>query len=76
MYLFPDINPILGKLGLSDLDFTIKLAESKGVVMLPGSIFGEAGRGYLRITFVTMREDELVEGFKLLREFLEENKAL
>jgi aspartate aminotransferase len=76
MYLFPDIDPILGKLGLSDLDFTIKLAESKGVVMLPGSIFGEAGRGYLRITFVTMREDELVEGFKLLREFLEENKAL
>jgi aspartate aminotransferase len=76
MYLFPDINPILGKLGLSDLDFTIKLAESKGVVVLPGSIFGEAGRGYLRITFVTMREDELVEGFKLLREFLDENKAL
>jgi aspartate/methionine/tyrosine aminotransferase len=61
---------------MSDLDFALKLAESKGVVMLPGSIFGKAGSGYLRITFVTMSEHELEEGFKLLREFLEENKAL
>jgi aspartate aminotransferase len=76
MYLFPDMTPYLEKLNMSDLDFTIKLAESKGVVMLPGSIFGKAGSGYLRITFVTMSEHELREGFKLLREFLEENRAL
>jgi len=63
-------------MGVSDVEFTLKLAESKGVVMLPGSIFGEAGRNHLRITFVTMKEEELVEGFKLLREFLEENKVL
>jgi aspartate aminotransferase len=61
---------------LSDVEFALKLAESKGVVMLPGSIFGEAGKNHLRITFVTMKENELLEGFKLLREFLEENKAL
>lgn len=76
MYLWPDMSVYLRRLNLSDLDFTIKLAESKGVVMLPGSIFGEAGSGYLRITFVTMQEEELVEGFKLLREFLEDEKAL
>jgi aspartate aminotransferase len=76
MYLFPDMNTYLKRLGLNDLDFTLRLAESKGVVMLPGSIFGEAGRGYLRITFVTLSENELVEGFKLLREFLEEKGAL
>ena len=76
MYLFPDMTPYLERLKMSDLDFTLKLAESKGVVMLPGSIFGSAGGGYLRITFVTMSEHELEEGFKLLREFLEENKTL
>lgn len=76
MYLFPDMTPYISKMGVSDVEFTLKLAESKGVVMLPGSIFGEAGRNHLRITFVTMKEEELVEGFKLLREFLEENKVL
>jgi aspartate aminotransferase len=76
MYLFPDMNSYLEKLRSSDLDFTLKLAESKGVVMLPGSIFGNAGKGYLRITFVTMSEEDLINGFKLLREFLEENKVL
>lgn len=76
MYLFPDIRPYLEKLGMSDLDFTINLAEAKGVVMLPGSIFGKAGTGHLRITFVTMNEKEIAEGFKLMREFLEEKKAI
>lgn len=76
MYLFPDISPYLEKLGMSDLDFTINLAEAKGVVMLPGSIFGKAGTGHLRITFVTMNEKEIAEGFKLMREFLEEKKAI
>lgn len=76
MYLFPDIRHYLEKMRVSDLEFTLKLAESKGVVMLPGSIFGKAGEGYLRITFVTMSEEELAEGFKLMREFLEEQKAV
>lgn len=76
MYLFPDMNPYIAKLGLSDVDYTIKLAESKGVVMLPGSIFGNAGRGYLRITFVTMEEREIVEGFELMKSFLEEEGVI
>ena len=76
MYLFPDMSVYIGRLGLSDLDFALRLAESKGVVVLPGSIFGSAGRGYLRITFVTMSEQEIEEGFKLLREYLEENNAM
>jgi aspartate aminotransferase len=75
MYLFPDIKPYLSKLKLGDLEFAMQLAESKGVVVLPGSIFGKAGEGYLRITFVTMSEDELAKGFELMREFLEERGA-
>lgn len=76
MYLFPDMNYYLSKLRLGDVDFALQLAEVKSVVVLPGSIFGNAGSGHLRITFVTMDEEELVEGFKLLREFLEENGVI
>ncbi|MEM0246401.1 MAG: pyridoxal phosphate-dependent aminotransferase [Desulfurococcaceae archaeon] len=76
MYLFPDVTPYLGKLKWNDLEFAMQLAESKGTVMLPGSIFGEAGSGHLRITFVTMNEEDLVEGFVLMREFLEERGVI
>lgn len=71
MYLFPDIRPYLEKMKLDDLSFTIKLAEETGVVMLPGSIFGEHGKGFLRITFVTMKEDEFARGIELMRDFIE-----
>jgi len=66
----------LERLRHSDLGFTLKLAEIKRAIMLPGLIFGSAGRGYLRITFVTMNGQEIEEGFKLLREYLEENNAI
>lgn len=76
MYLFPDINPYLRKIELNDVEFSIMLAESKGVVVLPGSIFGKAGSGYLRITFVTMKEEEIAAGFELMKEFFKEKKVL
>ncbi|MEM1639704.1 MAG: pyridoxal phosphate-dependent aminotransferase [Desulfurococcaceae archaeon] len=75
MYLFPDVGTYLNDMKLNDVEFTLKLAESKAVVMLPGSIFGEAGSGYLRITFVTMNENEIIEGFKLMREFIDEKQS-
>jgi len=72
MYLFPDMSPYLEKLGMNDIDFTFKLADSKAVIMLPGSIFGEAGKNHLRVTFVTLPEEMLEEGIRLLAEFIEE----
>jgi aspartate aminotransferase len=72
MYLFPDMSYYMKKKGLSDVEFTMKLVEEKGVAMLPGSIFGEAGVNHLRITFVTMDEKNLVEGIERLAEFVGE----
>ncbi|WP_048058793.1 pyridoxal phosphate-dependent aminotransferase [Desulfurococcus amylolyticus] len=72
MYLFPDMSYYIKKKGLSDVEFTMKLIEEKGVAMLPGSIFGEAGVNHLRITFVTMDEKNLVEGIERLAEFVGE----
>jgi len=74
MYLFPDMSAYLERLGMNDIDFTFKLAESKAVVMLPGSIFGEAGKNHLRVTFVTQPEDKLEKGIRLLAEFINELK--
>lgn len=71
MYFFPDIRPYLEKHRLDDLSFAMQLAEKKGVVVLPGSIFGEGGKGYLRITFVTMDESKFRRGIELMGEFLE-----
>ena len=72
MYLFPDMSPYLEKLRMDDITFTYKLAESKAVVMLPGSIFGKEGKNHLRVTFVTQEEKRLVRGIELLSEFVEE----
>ncbi len=72
MYLFPDMTPYLEKLGMNDIDFTYRLADEKAVVMLPGSIFGEAGKNHLRVTFVTQPPERLEKGVQLLAEFIDE----
>jgi aspartate aminotransferase len=72
MYLFPDMTPYLEKLGMNDIDFTYQLADKRGVVMLPGSIFGDHGNNHLRITFVTQPEDKLRKGIEIMAEFISE----
>ncbi|MFJ8260544.1 aminotransferase class I/II-fold pyridoxal phosphate-dependent enzyme [Rummeliibacillus sp. NPDC094406] len=42
---------------LNDIDFAFKVIEETGVVIVPGSIFGEAGKNYVRIALV---QDEVL----------------
>ncbi len=72
MYLFTDISAYLERLGMDDITFTYRLADSKAVVIIPGSIFGSVGRGYLRVTFVTQPEERLRRGIELVSEFIQE----
>ncbi|MGC9122000.1 MAG: pyridoxal phosphate-dependent aminotransferase [Thermogladius sp.] len=72
MYVFPDLSSYLAEMKVSDLDLAVKLAEEKGVVALPGSIFGPSGANHLRITFVTNDEKTIEEGIKLIGEYLGE----
>jgi len=75
MYLFPDLSDYMKQLNLKDdIEFAYRLVEEKQVAMLPGSIFGSAGRGHMRITFVTMPEDQLEKGIKILGEYFGEVK--
>lgn len=55
---------------VSSQDFSRKLLESKGVAVLPGSIFGPAGERHLRISFAAPRMT-IRGGMKRLAAFLE-----
>jgi aspartate/methionine/tyrosine aminotransferase len=56
-YAFPNIS----RLGLSSWELAKYLAREHGVALIPGSIFGRRGEGYLRLSFAAS-EDVLREG--------------
>ena len=56
-YAFPNISSF----GLSSWDFAKSLAREFGVAVVPGSIFGKAGEGYVRLSFAASSE-QLREG--------------
>jgi aminotransferase len=51
-YAFPDVS----KTGLSERDFAIGLLEAEKVAIVPGSAFGENGKGFCRACFATSYE--------------------
>jgi len=67
-YLFPNIRCF----GLSSLDLTMKLIEESGLATLPGTEFGAAGEGYLRLSVISKKE-QVEEGIRRLKSFAEQN---
>lgn len=59
------------KTGLSSEEFAVKLLKEAHVVTVPGSGFGEAGEGYIRISYVATYEDT-VEGLRRIKEFMKQ----
>jgi len=55
-YAFPDIS----KTGMNEKDFAIGLLQTEKVAIVPGSAFGENGKGFCRACFATSYE-QLVE---------------
>ena len=45
-----------------------------GVAVLPGTAFGEAGKGYIRLAY-TQSEDELKRGLKQISDFIGANRS-
>jgi aminotransferase len=58
-YAFPDVSAI----GLGERDFAIGLLEAEKVAIVPGSAFGENGKGFCRACFATSYE-HLIEAAK------------
>lgn len=53
---------------LDDLTFTERLLEEVGVAVVPGSAFGEEGRGFVRLSFGA-EEEEIKEAFDRLERY-------
>ena len=64
-YLFPSIK----KFGLSSEDFSMKLLNEEKLVVVPGTACGDAGEGFIRISYAYSIES-LTEAFKRLKRFI------
>jgi aminotransferase len=65
-YAFPDIS----KTGMNEKDFAIGLLQAEKVAIVPGSAFGENGKGFCRACFATSYE-QLVEASNRIEKHVE-----
>ena len=69
-YAFPNIQGT----GFDERELADRLLTEAGVAVLPGTAFGAAGKGYIRLAY-TQSEDELKRGLKLISAFIEANRS-
>jgi aminotransferase len=63
-YCFPSIKHT----GLSSEEFALKLLQNERVAVVPGSVFGSGGEGYIRCCYAA-QVDQLKEALKRIRNF-------
>ncbi|MES9668424.1 aromatic amino acid aminotransferase [Bacillus cereus] len=68
-YVFPSI----ASTGLSSAEFAEQLLLEEQVAVVPGSVFGESGEGFIRCSYATSLE-QLVEAMKRMERFIENKK--
>jgi aminotransferase len=64
-YAFPSIQ----RWGLSSDEFAERLLREQKVAVVPGSVFGSSGEGFLRCSYATSRE-ELIEALDRMETFI------
>ncbi|MDB4896737.1 MAG: aspartate/tyrosine/aromatic aminotransferase, partial [Firmicutes bacterium] len=64
-YIFPSITPT----GLSDEEFAYRLLEEEKVAVVPGSAFGESGKGHIRCAYASSTAN-LTEALKRIASFV------
>ncbi|MDQ6721759.1 MAG: pyridoxal phosphate-dependent aminotransferase [Candidatus Dormibacteraeota bacterium] len=69
-YAFPNIEGT----GFDERELADRLLTEAGVAVLPGTAFGAAGKGYIRLAY-TQSEDELGRGLKQIADFIEANRS-
>ncbi|RMF81858.1 MAG: aminotransferase class I/II-fold pyridoxal phosphate-dependent enzyme [Chloroflexi bacterium] len=65
-YAFPSV----AVTGMNDEEFCERLLQEERVAMIPGSAFGESGRGFVRASYATS-EDNIDEALRRLRRFMQ-----
>ena len=68
-YAFPNVKGT----GFDERELADRLLTEAGVAVLPGTAFGEAGKGYIRLAY-TQSEDELKRGLKQISDFIAANR--
>ncbi|MFD0767341.1 aminotransferase [Bacillus sp. CGMCC 1.60114] len=68
-YVFPSIRST----GLSSAEFAERLLLSEKVAVVPGSVFGESGEGFIRCSYATSLE-QLMEAMKRMKRFIKNEK--
>jgi aspartate aminotransferase len=68
-YAFPNIM----ETGFDERELADRLLTEAGVAVLPGTAFGAAGKGYIRLAY-TQSEDELKRGLKQISDFIAVNR--
>jgi len=69
-YFFVNIEYYLEAMNRNDEEFANRLLYRKGVVVIPGSHFGDMGRGHIRMTFVSEPEERIREGMRRIGAFV------
>ena len=64
-YAFANIS----RTGLSSREFAVRLLQEKHTVVVPGTGFGQAGEGFIRLSYATS-EEKILEGLKRIGEFV------
>jgi aspartate/methionine/tyrosine aminotransferase len=67
-YVFPNIEGT----GYKEQELADRLLAEAGVAVLPGTAFGNAGKGFIRLAY-TQSEDELKLGLDRIKEFIAAN---
>jgi aspartate/methionine/tyrosine aminotransferase len=67
-YVFPNIEGT----GFDEHELSDRLLAEAGVAVLPGTAFGHAGKGFIRLAY-TQSEDELKLGLNRIGEFIRDN---
>lgn len=68
-YAFPDVKPT----GLTEAEFAVGLLQKEKVAVVPGTAFGENGKGHVRACFATSYE-QLIEACDRMDRFVQGNR--
>jgi aspartate aminotransferase len=69
-YFFVDMRRYLKSMEQNEEEFCNQLMSRKGVVVIPGSFFGEKGAGHVRMTFVSEPEQRIEQGVRRIGEYV------
>ncbi len=75
-YFFVDMRSYMDNMNQEDEPFNDQLLAKKEVVCIPGSYFGDNGRRFLRMTFVSEPRTRIEEGIRRIGEFVGEKVAM